>query len=177
MLSSRRFPELSRQPRDHTGSHEPAAALWCSERCDFLPTRRKRPSGHPTHSGHRPALGQAAHLLPKPRERAVASRVLQEARDTDNKMTDIVQPPRSKRARRTKTLETWLKGRGVDEPEALREACLYASTIDELATAPPEDMDWLTEAWDPRVRSVFLDAVNEARTAIEQGRKARGRPG
>ena len=85
-------------------------------------------------------------------------------------MTDIVQPPRSKRARRTKTLETWLKGRGVDEPEALREACLYASTIDELATAPPEDMDWLTEAWDPRVRSVFLDAVNEARTAIEQGR-------
>jgi hypothetical protein len=91
-------------------------------------------------------------------------------------MTDIVQPPRSKRARRTKTLETWLKGRGVDEPEALREACLYASTIDELATAPPEDMDWLTEAWDPRVRSIFLDAVNEARTAIEQGRKPEGAP-
>ena len=53
VLSSRRFPEFPSQPRDHTGPHEPAAALWCSERYDFLPTRRKRSSGYPTHSGHR----------------------------------------------------------------------------------------------------------------------------
>ena len=88
-------------------------------------------------------------------------------------MTDITQP-RSKRARRTKSLETWLKIRGVEDQDALREACLYASTIEELATAPPEDMDWLTEAWDVNVRQTFLDAVTEAREAIEAGRKPEG---
>ena len=86
-------------------------------------------------------------------------------------MTDIVQPPRSKRARRTKTLETWLKGRGVDEPEALREACLYASTIDELATAPPEDMDWLTEGMSKRQKAAMLDHIEQLKNDISRSQE------
>ena len=61
-----------------------------------------------------------------------------------------------KRARRTSELEAWLHSRSITADEAVREACAYASTVDELVGAPPEDLSWLTEAWEPGTRDRFL---------------------
>ena len=85
-----------------------------------------------------------------------------------------VQQARKGRARRTDALRRWLQTQGVQCETALREATLFCSTVEELAWASPEDLTWLTEAWDASDRATLLRATDEARSAIEAGRTPEG---
>ena len=88
-------------------------------------------------------------------------------------MADL-QQARKGRARRTDALRRWLQTQGVQCETALREATLFCSTVEELAWASPEDLTWLTEAWDPSDRATLLRAKDEAQSAIEAGRTPEG---
>ena len=78
-------------------------------------------------------------------------------------MADL-QQARKGRARRTDALRRWLQTQGVQCETALREATLFCSTVEELAWASPEDLTWLTEAWDPSDRATLLRAKDEAQS-------------
>jgi hypothetical protein len=69
-------------------------------------------------------------------------------------------------AQRTDALRRWLQTQGVQSEAALREVTLFCSTVEELARASPEDLTWLTAAWDPSDRATLLRAIDEARSAM-----------
>jgi hypothetical protein len=105
--------------------------------------------------------------------RAASLRFVISTNRRSSEMADV-QQARKGRARRTDVLRRWLQTQGVQCETALREATLFCSTVEELAWASPEDLTWLTEAWDPSDRATLLRAIDEARSAIEAGRTPEG---
>ena len=70
--------------------------------------------------------------------------------------------------RKVSELEHWLTLRGVTSEEAVREACAYAASVDELLAAPKEDLEWLTEAWESTMRERFLYVIDSERASYEE---------